>query len=570
MGNNSEAHICQCLSRLITLRRNSTVMININANGHEKSRKTGMQFAEGVVSLARGLVQLGLKPGDVVAIAALNSDSYLEWLLAVTYIGGIAAPFNYRWSLEEARLAMNEVNPILLVTDKSCDHWHSKLQSHLSWHVSMTAIESSSYDDVLTTELLKSSSLKSVRLLPAPNNAAILCFTSGTSGRPKAVIISHSALVVQSLAKLALVGYSENDIYLHTSPLCHVGGISSALAMLMIGSCHVFIPKFEVKSAIRAIEQHHVTSLITVPAMMADLISSARAVETTKQFETVTKILNGGGGLLPGLIEKAVQVFPRAKLISAYGMTEACSSLTFMTLYDPTIGSYNQHPQMNIGESSNLIRQSGGVCVGKPAPHVELQISSNGASQAGKILMRGPHVMLGYWGQIPSKASSPADVGWFDTGDIGQIDDNGNLWLIGRNSGRIKSGGENVYPEEVEGVILQHPGVSTVIVVGLPDSRLTEMVVACIQLKDNWQWSEFSSHNSVNAEDRYLSKEILQKFCKEKNLTGFKIPRSFILWMTPFPMTTTGKVRRDQLKKEAMSLWPNGNPLSGGLLLSSL
>lgn len=550
----------------MTLRRNSTAMINATSEEEADCTKTGMQFAEGVLRLAHGLIQLGLQPGHVVAIAALNSDSYLEWLLAVTHVGGIAAPLNYRWSLEEARLAMNEVKPVMLVTDKTHYYWHFKLQTDLRWHVCMSAPNFSGHSDVLTTESLKSSSLNSARLLWAPNNAALLCFTSGTSGRPKGVVISHSALIVQSLAKLALVGYSEDDIYLHTSPLCHIGGLSSALAMLMVGGCHVFIPKFEVKSAIRVIEQHHITSFITVPAMMADLISSARTSPTTKHFETVNKILNGAGGLLPGLLEGAVKVFPGAKLISAYGMTEACSSLTFMTLYDPPIGSYNHHHQMIDGKTSNSVHQFAGVCVGKPAPHVELRISSNGSSQVGNILTRGPHVMLGYWGQIPSKASPPADEVWFDTGDIGQIDDSGNLWLIGRNSGRIKSGGENVYPEEVEAVILQHPGISRVIVVGLPDSRLTEMVVACIQLKDNWQWDEF---NSCNDKDYCLSKEILQQFCKDKNLTGYKIARNFILWRTPFPMTTTGKLRRDEVKKEALSRWLNENVVSGGMLLSS-
>ena len=104
---------------------------------------------------------------------------------------------------------------------------------------------------------------------------------------------------------------------------------------------------------------------------------------------------------------------------------------------------------MTDSKTSDSVQQFAGVCVGKPAPHVELRISSNGSSQVGKILTRGPHVMLGYWGQIPSKSSSPADEGWFDTGDIGQTDDCGNLWLIGRNGSRIKSGGENIYPEEV-------------------------------------------------------------------------------------------------------------------------
>lgn len=131
------------------------------------------------------------------------------------------------------------------------------------------------------------------------------------------------------------------------------------------------------------------------------------------------------------------------------GMTETSSSLTFMTLFDPTNESCSQHHHKINDENFNLAHQFGSVCVGKPAPHVELKISTEDSSQDGRILTRGPHVMLGYWGQIPTKASSFADEGWFDTGDIGKLDDSGNLWLIGRSSGRIKSGGENVYPEEV-------------------------------------------------------------------------------------------------------------------------
>ncbi|CAI9090795.1 OLC1v1025647C1 [Oldenlandia corymbosa var. corymbosa] len=557
MGSYSEAHICQCLNRLMTHRRNSTVMINITGPNGETSRKTGMQFAEGVVRLARGLTQLGLRPGHVVAIAALNSDSYLEWLLAITCVGGIAAPFNYRWSLEEAKQAANEVKPVLLVTDTTCDYWHSKLGAEIKWHVSMNTVDFNTNLHGSGMKWSNSGCLNPPTLFWAPRNAALLCFTSGTSGKPKAAVISHSALVVQSLAKLALAGYSEDDVYLHTAPLCHIGGLSSALAMLMAGACHVILPKFEVKAAIKAIEDHHITALITVPTMMADLIASTRSTTTSsKQFEKVKKILNGGGGLSPVLIENCIKLFPRAKLMTAYGMTEACSSLTFMTLYDPTIGSYTQHSQMIKGRNARLVEE-GGVCVGKPAPHVEVKISYDGSAEAGKILTRGPHTMLGYWGHIPSK---DLEEGWFDTGDVGQIDENGNLWLMGRNSGRIKSGGENVYPEQVESIVSQHPGISGVIVLGLPDPRLAEMVVACIQLKDNWKWIESNSVNERS--DHCLSKDILQKFCKEKNLTGFKIPRGFILWTTPFPMTTTGKVKRNELKKEALSRWPKQEPTS--------
>ncbi|KAM3700986.1 hypothetical protein ACJW31_05G139100 [Castanea mollissima] len=245
------------------------------------------------------------------------------------------------------------VRPVMLVTDESCHCWYSNFQKDdipsLRWHVSLNSPSSDFMKmwNVLTTEMLKKNSVSSLPLnyCWAHEGAVIICFTSGTTGRPKGVTLSHAALIIQSLSKIAIVGYGEDDVYLHTAPLCHIGGLSSAMTMLMVGGCHVLIPKFEPKSALEAIERHKVTSFITVPAIMAGIISLIRQKETWKGMETVNKILNGGGGLSIELIKDATLFFPRAKLLSAYGMTETCSSLTFTTIYDPTMKTYSQHHQ---------------------------------------------------------------------------------------------------------------------------------------------------------------------------------------------------------------------------------
>ncbi|KAF3450298.1 hypothetical protein FNV43_RR06378 [Rhamnella rubrinervis] len=542
MGSYSDGHICQCLNRLSTLRHNSPLFISGDRE------RTGPEFVDSVLALAQGLLRLGLVSGDIVAIAAFNNEWYMEWLLAIAYVGGIAAPLNYRWCFEETMLTMDMVRPIMLVMDKSCNHWFSKLQNcdlpSLRWSVSL---DSSSSNLISTWKLLTTEEIKKhfVRDLPldyswAPEGVVIICFTSGTTGRPKGVSISHSALIVQSLAKIAIVGYSEDDVYLHTAPLCHIGGLSSAIAMLMIGACHVLIPKFEANSALEAIEQYGVTSLITVPAMMADLIFTIRGKETRKGRDCVKKILNGGGGLSTELARHASKFFPRAKLLSAYGMTETCSSLTFMILYDPTSETTSQTLETPDERKCDSV-QPQGVCVGKPAPHVELKISVERSSRIGRILTRGPHVMLGYWDQSPSKTSDSCNKHWLDTGDIGYVDDYGNVWLIGRTNGRIKSGGENVYPEEVESILSQHPGIMNAVIVGIPDARFTEMVVACIRLRTEWKWSNRSLGHSVVEEKLYLSSDILRQYCIKKSLTGFKIPKIFVLWKKPFPITSTGK-----------------------------
>uniref|UniRef100_I1MG39 AMP-dependent synthetase/ligase domain-containing protein n=1 Tax=Glycine max TaxID=3847 RepID=I1MG39_SOYBN len=395
MANYSHPHICQCLSHLLTLRQHFPVIIAGNR------RKTGQELVEEVLSLAQGLLHLGLTSGQVVAISAFNSDRYLEWLLAIAFVGGIAAPLNYRWSFEEARLAMAAVKPVLLVIDESSYTWYSKLQQNdvpsLKWHILLDSPSSDfSKWNVLTPEMLKRHPIK---LLPfdyswAPDGAVIICFTSGTTGKPKGVTLSHGALTIQSLAKIAIVGYNVDDVYLHTAPLCHIGGLSSAMTMLMVGGCHVLMPKFDAESAVDAIEQHAVTSFITVPAIMASLISIIRHKETWKGGETVKKILNGGGSLSHELIKDTSIFFHKAKLISAYGMTETCSSLTFLTLYDPMHETTNQSLQAFGVAGSKLIHQQQGVCIGKAAPHIELKISADASGHTGRILTRGPHIML--------------------------------------------------------------------------------------------------------------------------------------------------------------------------------
>ncbi|KAI3950826.1 hypothetical protein MKW92_044310 [Papaver armeniacum] len=532
-------HICQCLSRISTIRNDRVFTI------FGDRRKTGVEFVQSVCELANGLSELGIQKGDVIAIAALNR--------------GISAPLNYRWNFDEAKSAMEVVNPVMLVVDESCHTWCTQLQHNgadsIKWHVFIgDRTPSSSFGTrvVLRSENLKKPLEKSQSMFDycwAPDGIALICFTSGTTGKPKGVAISHTSLIVQSLAKIAIVGYAEDDVYLHTAPLCHIGGISSGLTMLMVGACHVIIPKFETVTALKAIEQHHVSTFIAVPTMMVDLISTIRkrSEEDGVRWRggSMKKILNGGGGLSTELVRDiTTNIFPTAKLLSAYGMTETCSSLTFMTLYDPANGGPRN--QLRRVEST----PPEGFLVGKPAPHVELRIIREGSSSpVGRILTRGPHVMVKYWGHQTVKQ----DQGWIDTGDIGWMDFYGDLWLVGRLKDRIKSGGENVFPEEVETVLSKHPGVSSILVVGIPEPRLSEMVIACVQVSENWQWADQNSDFLQVKEMPIISTEILQNYCKEMKLSRFKIPKVFLLWRKPFPLTSTGKLRRQEVRQEAIS-----------------
>lgn len=554
MGHSS-AHICQCLSRILAARGDAPVAISAV---HGRTR-TGGEFVSGVLGLANGLRELGVGEGDVVCIAALNSEWYMEWLLAVTFLGGIVAPLNYRWNLEEARVAVELVKPTVIVVDESCREWASQIQfCSIRFHVLVgeSPCILAGNSSVTHNGSIRKQPNKHLNFCYswAPKDIAFICFTSGTTGKPKGVSINHVSLIIQALAKIAVVGYNEDDVYLHTAPLCHIGGISSCIAVLLAGGCHVFLPKFAAETAILAIKEYNATSLITVPTMLADLVSYIRERGTRNIGESVKRILNGGGSLSIELVNAATNIFPHAKLLSAYGMTEACSSLSFVTLHDPSSTSSWMAPKYHLIDDSSH-SQLGGMCVGRPPIHIELQIKNTDSGDSertlkvGRILTRGAHVMVGYWDQIAATELAFTPDGWLDTGDTGWIDSSGCLWLLGRTKDRIKSGGENIDPGEVETVLLQHPGVSSCVVIGIPDFRLSEMVVACVCLRENWKWVDEKKAGSLDAKE--ISGKALQIHCRERNLSRFKLPKRFIWWKKPFPLTPTGKLKREEVKSEA-------------------
>ncbi|CAL5004246.1 unnamed protein product [Urochloa decumbens] len=550
MARHCQGHIAHCLGGILARHGGATVAVDFSGGRRSLS---GAEFVDGVRRLAAGLAGRGVRHGDVVAVVAFNSIEYVQLFLAVAYIGAIIAPLNYRWSFEEATQALELVQPTAFIFDGGFSSWALRLRdSNGCSSIGLYLILGDTYSTGHAANFVSVDHVKrgvrgaaAMEPVSAPRDVALICFTSGTTGRPKGVAISHTSLIIQSLAKIAIVGYGEDDVYLHTAPLCHIGGISSCMAVLMAGGCHVLIPKFDAKSAFDAIKEHGVTSFITVPAIMADLLSHARKEKISGPVMTVTKILNGGGGLSEELMDGASQLFPDAAIFSAYGMTEACSSLTFMALNKPKL----QEPKNKPGS------HSGGVCVGKPAPHVDIQIGLDGntssSSPTGNILTRGLHTMVGYWANNKVDSSDCVRYGWLDTGDTGWMDRTGNLWLMGRQKGRIKTGGENVYPEEVELVLSQHTGVARVVVIGIPDSRLGEKVIACVTIRDGWKWVD--SRTEHQGEDKEVSPQILHDHCRMKKLSRFKVPRSYYQWRQPFPVTSTGKIRREELKREILA-----------------
>ncbi|KAG7668391.1 hypothetical protein KSW81_002277 [Nannochloris sp. 'desiccata'] len=539
--------------------------------------------------------ELKLLPGARVATLALTTPNHLETLLAITAAGCIAAPLNWRWSVSEARYAVDCIQATVICADDAClplakqvaelspsvrmlvtlgatgDSGWSRCNSTMDGAISnkeesvrtnyrTVKAENLVHNSIPSTSprnifLNRSSNRTRTRLLQQPDDgAAFIIFTSGTTGPPRAAVLSHAALHFQCTAKLRCCHYTTSDIYLHTAQLFHVGGLCSALAMLLVGAQHVFLPIFRASECLKAIEMYNVTSFIAVPTMISDLIAvsgeGGEEKRKRKNFPLVRSVLVGAGGLSKFLITGLSELLPNATVYAAYGMTEACSSLTFSTLITKRTEQQQQQQghygsvqggevaQQSMPLEKNNSSAAGGdsaVYVGCPPPGIELAIlplsatttttqtvsSSSSALSSlsnikieqishegyGEVLTRGLHAMLRYWDDPEATSSSflpdafrninvASTTGlWMRTGDLGHLKTGSSfgikqqcLWLVGRAKDVIKSGGENVPAAEVERALLCHPAVAVAAVVGLPDSRLGERVAAAVVLNKGYTW----------------------------------------------------------------------------------
>ena len=270
---------------------------------------------------------------------------------------------------------------------------------------------------------------------------------------------------------------------------------------------------------------------------------------------SVQRLLVGAGGMSAALQQQLRRLFPNAALLTAYGMTEACSSMTFQMLPEPA------------GRGQPAPSTEQGVCVGHPPPGIEMAILPAGAAAGagaagmlpssragaeGEMLTRGPHTLLRYWGMPAETAAVYLPGGWLRTGDIGSLDGHGRVWLRGRVKDTIRSGGETVHASEVESVLACHPAVRAVAVVGTPHARLGEQVAAVVQLQPRWSWTGPGLPGQVLQQTEgavTVSLVALQQHCRQAGLSPYKLPRAAFASQAPLPMNASGKLLKQQLKQ---------------------
>ncbi|DBA96756.1 TPA: hypothetical protein ACH3X1_015596 [Trebouxia sp. C0004] len=565
------AHICQYLTAAVGTTPEKVLTV---CDGR---RLTANQVLSRVAAFAAAIRDnVAVQPGYVVILAINSTDRFLESLLAVTASGAIAAPINLRWSITEAANAVNLCQATAILVD-TANQQFLQLVGHpscsclqqavlLTEQPATAATARNQYD---SEQLINHHIGAPVRLQHSPNGAALICFSSGTTGQPKGVLLSHEALHWQAMAKIRVVGYNANDVYLHAAPLFHIGGLSSAVAVLMAGGTHLFMGRFIAGNTLDVIQSSKVTAFIAVPAMIADLAAAAATGTGTKSYSSVQRILVGAGAMSKEVEHKVQAVFPNTAVHTAYGMTEACSSMTFRLLFDP---------KHSVKPLSLLANQAGsedpprpGVNVGSPPPGIDMSVltSSGGhllchedgaascidKSGEGELLTRGPHVMMQYWRQPAETASVMLPGGWLRTGDNGTIDSQGQVWLKGRMKDVIRTGGESVHAVEVEKALVQIPAIQAAAVFGLPDERFGEQVSAVIVLNKTYSWTGILlSPPPFSRPTVPLTMSFIKRFCQEAKLSSFKVPRAIAAQYNPLPLNASGKITKLKLEEAMVSV----------------
>jgi fatty-acyl-CoA synthase len=418
---------------------------------HRGARLTYAALDDRVRSLATGLASLGVERGDRVAYLGPNHPAFVETLFATTALGAVFVPLNARLTPEEHAFALTDTGARVLVAGPSPDVRKVAFQTLSGMNETFLTLEvGGSYDDLIagTTE-------RAVPVDVDPDDTAVLLYTSGTTGRPKAARLSHANLTWNALNVLVDVDLARDEVCLLSAPLCHAAALGmTCLPVLLKGGTLVLEEAFDVDRTLDLVPAEGVTLMFGVPTMFASLARSPRFDHT--DLASVRYLLCGGAPVPPALLERYAE--RGLTFLQGYGMTEAAPGVLLLD---------REHAREKTGTAGR--------------PHFFSDVRLAGS---GEVLVRGPNVVDGYWGRPQESAEAFDGEGWFRSGDVATVDDDGFHRIVDRVKDLYISGGENVSPAEVEGVLAGHPDVVDAAVIGVPDARWGEAGHAWVVLVD--------------------------------------------------------------------------------------
>jgi fatty-acyl-CoA synthase len=473
------------------------------------------QMAQRVAALAGGLAGRGVGPGDVVAILSYNRPEFLEALFAANHLGAIAMPINWRLAAPEVRYILDHSGAAALVCDDALLPLADEAAAGLDGVLVRISMAPADVPGWTTLGDLRRSSQGAEPVAASGDDVHRLMYTSGTTGRPKGVMLTHANLAWKNLAHIIEFGFTSADLGLACGPLYHVGALDlTTTSLIAAGATTIVHRSFDASAVVDEIERSRVTAVWLAPAMV-NAIMTLPGIDQ-RDLSSIRVVINGGEKMPIPLIERIQRVFPSAWFADAYGMTETVSGDTFL-------------------DRASIITKLGSV--GRPCLYLELDLwdedgNSVPAGQQGEIVMQGPKVFKGYW-RDEAATSAAFTGGWFHTGDIGVRDEDGYLFIVDRLKDMIVSGGENIASSEIERVLYEHDAVLEAAVVGRPDTRWGEVPVAFVALRPGVE----------------ASSDDLVAHCGAQ-LARFKVPKA-VTFVEALPRNPSGKVLKRELRAEA-------------------
>ncbi len=490
-------------------------------------RFTYAQFGERVGRLAGALRQAGVQPGDRVAFLSTNCHRLLEAYYGVLEAGAVLLPLNIRLTPNELGYVLNDAEATVLFVEKqflaTADSFRKNVPS-LGLFCQLDGVPESpwlapqNYEALLAAATPHRADISTID----ENSLAELFYTSGTSANPKGVMLTHRNVYLHAL-HVCLGHHTEKGaVELHTIPLFHANGWGVAHFLTLLGGTHVMLQRFDPKEVFRLIEKEKVHSCSLVPIMATALVNCPE--RHNYDLRSLRRIVIGGAASSPTLIRE-VEEKVGCECYSGYGLTETAPVLSVSPM---KIGMDWQ------GEH----RYAGQAMTGFAIPGTELRVVDpkdrdvpRDGQSVGEIVARGDGIMEGYWRQ-PDASAEALRGGWFHTGDMATMNEDGYLLIVDRKKDIIVSGGENISSLELEKAILAHPAVLEVAVIPVPDPKWGEVPRALIVLKP----------------DAAATESELSEFCRSR-LAHYKCPRSFE-FVDALPKTGTGKVLKKDLRKK--------------------
>ena len=462
--------------------------------------------------VAGGLAARGVSNGDVVALLSYNNVEFLATIFAANHLGAIAMPINWRLAAPELRFILEHSGARALVCGAELVELADAATHDLDTELARIRVGDASVAGWDRFADLHAAGDPPARVPAAADDLHRLMYTSGTTGRPKGVMLTHANLAWKNFAHVTEFGFTADDVGLACGPLYHVGALDLVTTTMMaVGATTMVHTTFDAEQVVDEIERSRVTTIWAAPAMVRAVLD-VPGIES-RDLSSVRVIIAGGEKMPIPTIERIRSTFPSAWFADAYGLTETVSGDTFLD---------RDHTVSKLGS------------VGRPCQYLELEIWDDDgapvpAGERGEVVLRGPKVFAGYW-RDPDATAAAFQGGWFHTGDIGVLDDDGFLSIVDRLKDMIVSGGENIASSEVERVLYEHDAVVEAAVVGRPDERWGEVPVAFVAVDDT---------TTVSGDE-------LVEHCREQ-LARFKVPKD-VVFVDALPRNPSGKVLKRELR----------------------